>query len=523
MPRAPIGLKIKKRRKSLGITQLKLAESLGISASYLNLIENNKRSIGGKLLQRISSELGMEMGALDGESDRRLILELHELTTDALFENIELSHETAANLVGRHPRWARAIQTLYRAYLNQAQTINALSDRLNYAPYIDDAVFRMLTNATAIRSSSEILGGTQEMSDQDRQRFHNILTEESQKLADVAGGLSTFLDNAKFQTRSLTPAEDVDDFVMDHDGYFQELEDAAADFLTEIGFQGGDSESMLQEVLERKFEVQVRIGADHRDGMRNSHHQSTFNQITRTLDVPNYASSQVRRFEMACLLVELSMSEVISSVITKSDILISAAAQEWAASELIDYLARALLMPYDEFLEDAVRERYDVDVLSRKYTVTFQTAASRLASLRKSGSEGIPFGLMHTNPAGHVLKRRTLAGLPIPRYGNACPLWDIYGSFQTPGRIVRQLARFPNKDKFLFIAKAEAPDQTGFSQPRVLKATMLACEAIHADQTVYADGLDLSSLKSMTNVGLNCRLCSWTDCAHREEDPILTQ
>ncbi|NVJ91220.1 MAG: DUF2083 domain-containing protein [Methylocystaceae bacterium] len=523
MPRAPIGLKIKKRRKTLSVTQAQLADRIGISASYLNLIENNKRAIGGKLLQRISNELGLEISALDGESDRRLILDLQEMTTDPLFQNMDLSHTTATNLVGQNPRWARALKNLYRAYLDQGQTINALSDRLNYAPYIDDAVFRMRTNATAIRTSSEILNSSADMSEKDQDRFFSILAEESQKLSEVATGLSTFMDNAKFQTRSLTPAEEVDDFLMDQGGYFPVLEDAAQTLLEEADFHGGDTESMLQDFLSLKFDVHVRFAADGASLAGGKQHQCNYNQITRTLEVPNYASSQVRRFEMACLLVELSMIDVISSEIKKSDLLISPASQEWAATELIDYLARAILMPYDEFLEDAVRERYDVDVLSRKYTVNFQLAGSRLASLRKKGAEGIAFALMHTNPAGHVLKRTTLPRLPIPRYGSACPLWDVYSAFQTPGRIVRQVACFPNKEKFLFVAKAEAPDQTGFSQPRVLKATMLACESIYAEQTVYADGLDFSSEKLMTNVGMNCRLCSWSDCAHREEDPILSQ
>jgi len=522
MARAPIGLKIKKQRKSIGITQAQLAERIGISASYLNLIENNKRAIGGKLLQRISVELGMEVGALDGESDRRLIVDLHELTVDPLFQKMDLSHETAANLVGQHPRWARALKILYRTYLDQAQTINALSERLNYAPYIDDAVFRMLTNATAIRSSSEILEGSETMTPTERNRFHEILTEESKKLAEVAGGLNSFLDNAKIQTRSLTPAEEVDDFMIERGGYFAELESAAEGLLMEADFRSGDTESMLLGLLRKKFDVEVRLGAEAHEAHGAKQHQCTYNQITRTLEVPNYASSQTRRYEMACLLAELSFASVVTEEIKKSDLLITPAAQEWAAGELIDYLARALLLPYEAFLEDAVRERYDVDVLSRKYTVSFQLACSRLASLRKPGFEGIPFALMHTNPAGHVLKRMTLAHLAIPRYGNACPLWDVYSAFQTPGRIVRQLAQFPNKEKFLFFAKAEAPDQTGFSQPQVLKATMLACDAIHAEQTVYADGLDMSSEALATNVGLNCRLCSWTDCAHREEDPILT-
>jgi len=522
MPRAPIGLKIKKQRKQVGLTQAQLAEYLGISASYLNLIENNKRAIGGKLLQRISQELDMDIGALDGESDRRLIMELHELTVDPLFQNIELSHETASSLVGRHPRWARAIKLLYRTYVDQSQTIKALSDRLNYAPYIDDAVFRMLTNATAIRSSSEILENADAMGPQDRDRFLSILTEESQKLSEVAAGLSVFMDNAKFQTRSLTPAEEVDDFVMEQGGYFPALEEAATDLLDQADFHGGDTESKLQDFLKLKFDVQVRFAADGTIGATAKQHECSYNPNTRILQVPTYASAQTRRFEMACLLVELALADVVSLEIKKSDALISPAAQELAASELVAYLARALLMPYDEFLEDAVRERYDVDVLSRKYTVSFQLAANRLTSLRRKGAQGIPFALMHTNPAGHILKRLTLPRLPIPRYGSACPLWDIYSSFQTPGRIVRQLSLFPSKDRFLFFAKAEASDQNGFSQPRVLKATMLACDILHAEQTVYADGLDLGSDKLMDQVGMNCRLCSWQDCAHREEDPILS-
>ncbi len=522
MARAPIGLKIKKQRKVVGVTQAQLAEKLGISPSYLNLIENNKRAIGGKLLQRICEELAIEMGALDGESDRRLIMELSEMTADPLFQNVDLTHETAPSLVGQHPRWASAVRTLYRTYLDQAQTIRALSERLNYAPYVDDAVFRMLTNATAIRSSSEILQTDLEMKTEDKEVFLSILAEESQKLAGVAEGLNHFLDNAKFRTRSLTPAEEVDDFLTENGGYFEQLEAAAFNLLREADFHGGDTESTLQDFLARKFEVKVQFSSERSGGMYQGQHACRFHETTRILEVPSHASSQTRRFEMACLLAELALADVISDEIRRSDLLVSSAAQEWAASELIAYLARALLMPYDEYLEDALRERYDVDVLSRKYTVTFLEAATRLTSLRREGADAIPFALMHTNPAGHILKRQPLPHLAIPRYGNACPIWDVYSSFQTPGRIVRQLALFPNKERFLFFAKAETLDHTGFSQPRVLKATMLACEAVHAEQTVYADGLDMANSPLMARVGLNCRLCNWTDCAHREEEPILS-
>ena len=52
MARIPVGQRIRKRRQQLALSQSRLAERVGISASYLNLIEHNKRSIAGKLLHR---------------------------------------------------------------------------------------------------------------------------------------------------------------------------------------------------------------------------------------------------------------------------------------------------------------------------------------------------------------------------------------------------------------------------------------------------------------------------------------
>ena len=48
-----IGPKIKSFRRQLGIQANKLAEQLGISASYLNLIESGKRKIDGDLLLKV--------------------------------------------------------------------------------------------------------------------------------------------------------------------------------------------------------------------------------------------------------------------------------------------------------------------------------------------------------------------------------------------------------------------------------------------------------------------------------------
>ncbi|HEY9568925.1 MAG TPA: short-chain fatty acyl-CoA regulator family protein [Thalassobaculum sp.] len=60
-----------------------------------------------------------------------------------------------------------------------------------------------------------------------------------------------------------------------------------------------------------------------------------------------------------------------------------------------------------------------------------------------------------------------------------------------------------------------------FHEPPVPHSVMLACEVIHADKTVYADGLDLAGTAAVP-VGASCRLCPRIDCLHRAEEPIVS-
>ena len=64
-----IGSNIKKFRKKLGLQANKLAEQLGISPSYLNLIESGKRNIDGDLLIKICNELRIELTDLSSEKE----------------------------------------------------------------------------------------------------------------------------------------------------------------------------------------------------------------------------------------------------------------------------------------------------------------------------------------------------------------------------------------------------------------------------------------------------------------------
>ncbi|MGH8736414.1 MAG: short-chain fatty acyl-CoA regulator family protein [Burkholderiales bacterium] len=229
MNRVPlIGPKIRDRRRALAITQSGLSATLGISASYLNLIEAGKRNIGGSLLKRIAEALGLAVDELDGKAERGLLADLAELAAEPLLAALRLDPGSAAELAGRHPGWARALVALHRAWVDRGRAVNALTDRLHQDPFLADAVHDLLTRATAIRSSAEILESADGLGAEPRRRFVSIVGSESRRLADVARELAGFFAEARAGTRPGTPACEVEDFLFDSGNYFPALEQEGA-------------------------------------------------------------------------------------------------------------------------------------------------------------------------------------------------------------------------------------------------------------------------------------------------------
>ena len=165
------GLKIRSLRKQAGLTQGELARRGGISPSYLNLIERNKRPVSGVLLDRLAAGLGVERALLDGEAERHIVDSLNEISADPALAAGSGRPGSAEDLVGRHPGWAHLLLRLYQAYLDKSQTVLALADRLNRDPFLSESVHRMLTNVTSIRSAAEILEMGDALTPSERARF----------------------------------------------------------------------------------------------------------------------------------------------------------------------------------------------------------------------------------------------------------------------------------------------------------------------------------------------------------------
>src|SRR5690606_35140773 len=118
------------RRKTLKISQAALARMVGISPSYLNLIENNKRDIGGALLQRVALQLDIEIGDLTGDAEQRLLQDLEEAYADPMVESLPFQPDERRQLVAQYPASAAALARLHRAYMSATASAEAYADRL---------------------------------------------------------------------------------------------------------------------------------------------------------------------------------------------------------------------------------------------------------------------------------------------------------------------------------------------------------------------------------------------------------
>jgi predicted transcriptional regulator/DNA-binding XRE family transcriptional regulator len=116
MARALIGRTVRRLRMEKGLAQQALAARLGISASYLNLIEHDQRSVTATLLIKLTDALQVDIAALSGLREKALETGLREVLSDPLLGLDQVPEEEIATLAGSAPNAGRALLALYRAW-----------------------------------------------------------------------------------------------------------------------------------------------------------------------------------------------------------------------------------------------------------------------------------------------------------------------------------------------------------------------------------------------------------------------
>ena len=200
------GARLKSLRKQMGLTQVKMAADIGVSASYLNLMERNQRPVSARVLIRLAEAYQFDLASFTAAPEHGTLLALREAAADPSIEAIGLDTQDIRELAEAHPRAAQALIRLHQSYRGTASDLASLADRLD-----------------------------------DRQG------------AAAAGG---------------QPVQQVRDVLQAHNNYYPQLEEAAAVFADEARLERGQEAAAMRAFLLQVHGVRTRILPD--DVMRGS-------------------------------------------------------------------------------------------------------------------------------------------------------------------------------------------------------------------------------------------------------------
>ena len=184
-----LGSAIRRLRRQRKLTQLQLANSLNISTSYLNLIENNRRNVTGKVLISLAKELNIELSDLGSQNDGHILNDLMEVFSDEIFDTNYLKNQDIQDLVTAQPEIGRAIIRLYDLYKNNDSNLNpedeGTENKLRTAPNISAEIISDL-----IQTNNNFFPGLEEKA---KEILRQIQTSDSEYLfSDLKKYLSSF-------------------------------------------------------------------------------------------------------------------------------------------------------------------------------------------------------------------------------------------------------------------------------------------------------------------------------------------
>ena len=210
------GARIRERRLDLGLRQAAVAQQVGISASYLNLIEHDRRRIGGKLLADIAQVLGVSAVQLTDGADGNV---LNRMRSAAAASASSAELQRAEELAARFPGWAQLI-------VEQAQQIQSLNgqlqvakDRMTYDPDLARSLHDVISSVTAIRSTAGILVSDDALDADWRRRFHQNIHNDSLRLAENSEALVAYLEAPETQDAGIGSPLQQRDAYLQHCGF----------------------------------------------------------------------------------------------------------------------------------------------------------------------------------------------------------------------------------------------------------------------------------------------------------------
>lgn len=123
------GQAVRRVRRAQGLTQAAMAEALGVSASYLNLIERNQRPLTAMLILRLAERFDFDARRLSGSQPGGGVEAIRLRLSDPLFEGLDVDRAQIDDWIATAPEtveaFARAFDRMGDASLRQPDPVLA--------------------------------------------------------------------------------------------------------------------------------------------------------------------------------------------------------------------------------------------------------------------------------------------------------------------------------------------------------------------------------------------------------------
>jgi transcriptional regulator with XRE-family HTH domain len=206
------GTKLRDRRLAAGLRQAEVAARAGISPSYLNLIEHNRRKVTLDVMARLAEVLGIDRAALAEGKEAALV---EDLRAAAARGGSGAEVDRVEDLVDRFPGWAAHLVALETRGQALERAVAALNDRMTHDPHLSASLHELLSSLSAVRATAAILAETPDLEPDWAARFHRNLHQDSERLAAGAEALVGFLDAGQGidEQGIAAPQEEVEDWL----------------------------------------------------------------------------------------------------------------------------------------------------------------------------------------------------------------------------------------------------------------------------------------------------------------------
>ena len=422
-----LGVVVRRLRRGQSLTQRDLADKLDISVAYINLIENNRRSITVPILLKVAKLFNIELSELTNDYNKQLNSDLMDIFSDNIFEEHELKNNDIKDFCVNSPIVGDAVRTLYDKYLQNKKDLGELADQM---------------------------------------------ISVKQEISDTVGS-------------EKSSADFISDMLQSNNNYFSDIEEISEKETPAIDFNNGNRLRSMIDFLEKKFSIKIKF---EEENLQNNFVKKYIAE-KKILKISNALSRESKEFLIAHQLGLIIGKDSIEAKLEKEGITDNNTLA-LGKTVLANYFASCLLMPYDNFLKYSKKHRYDIDMLSNRFETSFEQVCHRLTTLQKPGNKGIPFHFMRVDIAGNVSKRFSLSGLKIPRYSVACPRWNVYSAFLNPGKIKVQLSKMLDGKTFVCLARTVSKRIGDYRSPETFFSIGLGFDISHSKDCIYADNLD---------------------------------